>query len=104
MTSLVAWPRLSWTTSYAVCLLGVTTINGILYGKARYVKIVASADPGIYPGVASRLSGNWPRIKAYVVLFATFFWDLLYGEYYVAIHKWAILRPFVFIKYSGWRD
>jgi hypothetical protein len=95
-TAVLGTRAMHWTLGYAGTLVGISILNGALYGKSRYLKVILSADPRMHPEAAAKAK----RVgrSAYVIFTLTFFWDYVYGEYYVAIHRWSILSPHVFVK------
>ncbi len=97
LAAILGTRQMYWTVAYAVGVIGVAAGNGALYGRSRYLKVILSADPLLYPDGAKRAQ-QVSRVRASVIFIATFIWDFIYGEYYVAIHRWSILSPFVFVK------
>jgi small nuclear ribonucleoprotein (snRNP)-like protein len=89
--------ELYWTVAYAAGLLAISAANGAMYGRSRYLKVILSADPRLHPDAETEAK-RVNRIRASLIIAATFLWDVMYGEYYVAIHRWSILRPYVFVK------
>jgi hypothetical protein len=86
-----------WVLAYAGALVGVSALNGALYGRSRYLKVILSADARLHPKAAADAT-SVSRARTLVIFAATFMWDFIYGEYYVAIHRWSILSPYVFVK------
>lgn len=97
MGALLETRQMYWTVAYCIGLTGVAAANGALYGRSGYLKVILSADPLLYPDGAKRAQ-QVSRVRAYFIFVATFLWDFIYSEYYVAIHRWSILSPFVFVK------
>lgn len=89
--------ELFWTIAYPLCVIAVSVLNGALYGKSRYVRTVLSADPRLYPDAGVDLGSRSRVVRLFATVLATY-WDLLYGEYHVALHRWSVLSPFVFVK------
>lgn len=96
-TSMLGAREMYWTIAYAVVLVGTSVVNGALYGRSRYLKVILSADPRLHPEAAVE-ARRVTRVRTYVIFAATFIWDFIYGEYYVAIHRWSIVSPYVFVK------
>jgi uncharacterized protein DUF6338 len=97
LAAILGTRQMYWVVAYGIALIGVATANGALYGRSRYLKVVLSADPLLYPDEAKR-AAHLSRARTRVLFLATFPWDFIYSEYYVAIHRWSILSPFVFVK------
>jgi hypothetical protein len=83
--------------AYCIGLIVMAGANGALYGRSVYLKVILSADPLLYPDGAKHAQ-RVSRTRASVIFILTFLWDFIYSEYYVAIHRWSILSPFVFVK------
>ncbi|MDP9191395.1 MAG: DUF6338 family protein [Acidobacteriota bacterium] len=97
LAAILGTRQMYWTVAYAIGVIGVAAANGALYGRSRYLKVILSADPLLYPD-SSKRARDVSRVRASIIFIATFIWDFIYSEYYVAIHRWSILSPFVFVK------
>src|SRR5207248_5229713 len=57
-----------WTLVYAAFLAALAIGNGLLYGKARFSKVILTADGRLYPGAAAVLESKRWRATAFVAI------------------------------------
>jgi hypothetical protein len=97
LTTLFAVPQIYWTAAYVIVLLVVAAANGAAYGRSRYIKVLDSADARLHPEALQHVQ-DVNRTRARILFVSTYIWHLIYAEYHVALHRWAILSPWVFVK------
>lgn len=96
MAAVVGSRQMTWTIAYGFGVMCVAAVNGALYGRSVYRRVVSSADPTLHPDRA--IDARPARGLIAYLSFVPALWNFIYGEYYVAIHRWSILSPFVFVK------